>query len=300
MRLGLGTVQFGTDYGAANARGRVPRAEVAVILADAAKAGVTVIDTAPGYGDAEAVLGELLPPDHAFRIVTKTLPAAAMATDPDAVERQLDRSLAALRRDRIDTLLMHHAGALWGPHGAAHAAALIHARADGRVRRIGVSVYEAVEISRALELLPLDTVQLPVNVADQRLVASGMLAMLAARDIEVHARSLFLQGLLLLAPAALPAGFRPVAARFAAIADAARDAGLTSLQACLAFALSRPEITVPLVGVAGLAEWRGIRDAARVAESIPAPDFAGLGIDDEDWVDPSRWDALGRLAPTLP
>ena len=53
-KLGLGTVQFGQAYGVSNARGQVPKADVAAILERAGKAGVRVLDTAANYGEAEA------------------------------------------------------------------------------------------------------------------------------------------------------------------------------------------------------------------------------------------------------
>ena len=71
MKLGLGTVQFGMNYGMSNLRGRTPPAEVDHILRLAADNGVQVLDTAAVYGDSEVVLGKLLAPDHDFRIVTK-------------------------------------------------------------------------------------------------------------------------------------------------------------------------------------------------------------------------------------
>ncbi len=294
LRLGLGTVQFGTDYGVSNARGRVPEDEVAALLAEALDAGIALIDTAPAYGDAEAVLGRALPRDRPVRLITKTLGAADMAADPDAIERHLDASLARLGRASVDGLLVHHGHALLGPHGERHLAALERIRADGRAGKIGVSIYDSGELDGILEVFAPEIVQLPVNVADQRMIASGTISWLAAAGIEVHARSLFLQGLLLTPPDALPAPFAPVRPKFAAIAAAAARDGLTPLEFCLAFAFANPDIAVPLVGVAGLDELRQILSAARKAAEI-APETTGLGIDDSDWVDPSRWKARGLV-----
>ena len=71
-RLGLGTVQFGLDYGVSNKNGRTPLREAEEIISLADDVGVRVIDTAALYGDAEKILGRVLPTDHHFDIITKT------------------------------------------------------------------------------------------------------------------------------------------------------------------------------------------------------------------------------------
>src|SRR6201994_1527154 len=73
-RIGLGTVQFGTDYGISNTAGQVPASEVSLILASARRAGIGVIDTAASYGSAEEAIGRALRDADRFRIVTKALP----------------------------------------------------------------------------------------------------------------------------------------------------------------------------------------------------------------------------------
>src|SRR4051812_24309538 len=103
-KLGLGTAQFGSDYGVSNARGRIPGAEAAAILQTAARGGVPLIDTAADYGEAETVLGALLPQPNPFRIVTKTAPLARGGVD--RVEAGARASLHRLGVDRADALLV--------------------------------------------------------------------------------------------------------------------------------------------------------------------------------------------------
>ena len=71
-RIGLGTAQFGLDYGISNLRGKVAESNVSDILDHAWKTGVKILDTAKLYGDSEAVLGRLMAPKHQFKIITKT------------------------------------------------------------------------------------------------------------------------------------------------------------------------------------------------------------------------------------
>ena len=107
-RLGLGTVQFGQDYGIANRDGRTPEAQVAAILARAAENGVSVLDTAPAYGEAEAVLGRVGAAQR-FRIVSKTpYFGSPAAFDVPRLRRSIDDSLERLGATGLDAILIHH------------------------------------------------------------------------------------------------------------------------------------------------------------------------------------------------
>ena len=281
--LGLGTAQFGMPYGIANTTGTCPPAEVAAILALAARSGVAVLDTASHYGRAESVLGECLAPGHGFRLVTK-LPGDSPA---EAIAPAVDAALARLRQPALHGLLLTQAGALSGPDGAARWRAMERLRESGRVAKIGLSIRDRGEFDGLPGFVRPRLVQLPVNILDQRLIADGTLTRLAERGVEIHARSAFLQGLLLMAPADIPAALaaaRPAVARFQAAAAAA---GLAPLAAALAFVRARPEIGTVLVGVTGLAEFTEILAAAR-ADPV-APEAAGLAFDQPAVLDPWRW-----------
>ncbi|WP_193366497.1 aldo/keto reductase, partial [Inquilinus limosus] len=138
--LGLGTAQFGLDYGIANDRGICPPEDVAAILDIAAASGIGVLDTAPAYGTAEQVLGQVLPAAHRFRIVTKT-PHLGGLRHADDIARAVRDAFAAsrtkLRRDRLAGLLTHNANDLLRPGGAALWAAMAALKRAGEVERIG-------------------------------------------------------------------------------------------------------------------------------------------------------------------
>lgn len=294
MELGLGTVQFGLDYGVSNSSGRTLEPEVRRILDLAAASGVRVLDTAAAYGASEAVLGRCLPREGAFRVITKTAPlrqARGTAEAARLVREGFANSLQRLGRPRVSGLLAHHAADLLGPGGEEIWAALEELRARGLAEKIGLSIYAGAEIDAALARFDIDLVQVPASVLDQRLVAGGQLARLAARGVEVHVRSVFLQGLLLLDPAAAPAYFEPVRARLAAWRDFLDSRGLSPAQGALAFARSLAGVGVVLVGVENAAQL-----AANAADFAAAADpgldpaaFAPFALDDERFVNPGNW-----------
>jgi aryl-alcohol dehydrogenase-like predicted oxidoreductase len=291
MKIGLGTAQVGMDYGISNRSGRITSSEALGILTLAESAGVRVIDTAAAYGDAEERLGSILSKDHPFSIVTK-LPRLPRDVPPSGtagwVLDTFEASRQRLRATSVHGLLVHDANDLLDPRGAQLWAALEELRGAARVRSIGVSVYAAEEIDAVLERYRPDLVQVPLNVLDQRLVRSGHLARLKRAGIEIHSRSSFLQGLLLMDPAELPDPyFDPVRGALEAFHSAARAAGRSPLQAAVAYVASVEDVDTAVFGVTSGTQLAEILAAATC--TLPPAWFAPFARDDERILNPSLW-----------
>jgi aryl-alcohol dehydrogenase-like predicted oxidoreductase len=274
MKLGLGTVQFGQAYGVSNIRGQIPTAEAAAILQRAAEAGITLLDTAANYGAAESVLAGLnIAP---FRIVTKTI---NLKNGLDAVMARGRQSATTLK---ADTLLVHAAAdladeTLWP--------ALQNLKSEGVFRKIGISAYVADDPAALAARFKPDVMQLPFSLLDQRLLANGTLGRLKDMGIEIHARSLFLQGLLFLDD--LPPKLQSAAAHLKNIKAELAATGTTPLAAALGFVLSRSEIAHGVVGVTSLNELNEIVAAAK--HPLPDLDWAAMALTDELVLTPSLW-----------
>jgi aryl-alcohol dehydrogenase-like predicted oxidoreductase len=290
-RIGLGTVQLGANYGISNRDGRPNETEVAAILARAAEAGVGYLDTAASYVGGETLIGRHLPHGHKLRIVTKLPPIAEetiAARHTEAMLSALADSLERLRAARVHGVLIHHAQDLGKPGWQYLVDALHEARARGWTSRIGVSVYDASDLALVESRLTPDIVQLPFNALDHRLADSGWLARLHAAGVEVHARSLFLQGLLLMEPATVPGFFSPVSGALAKLRVGWAAQKMTPLSGCLRDVLRNADIDVAIVGVNRLHELNEIEAA-----------LAGLGDEDVElgpaaaidpiYLDPRQW-----------
>jgi len=288
-RLALGTVQFGLAYGVSHG-GRVAADEAGRILALARSHGIDLIDTAAAYGDSEAVLGTL-PGSQEFSVVTKTIPLRKPVLDDDdvaTVAAGLQRSLDRLRRDRVDVVLVHDAGDLLAKGGDRLWTVIEAARDRGEVGRIGVSVYDGAEADAVRARFPVTVVQLPLSALDQRPMADGTLDRLAAAGIEVHVRSVLLQGLLLMTAAEVPerlAAARPALARWRAACEAA---GSSPVAAALAYPASLAAVARIVVGVHATAHLAEIVSAFAAA---PVLDWGRLACDEPAVVDPRRWPA---------
>jgi aryl-alcohol dehydrogenase-like predicted oxidoreductase len=288
-RLALGTVQFGLAYGVSHDGGRVPLQEARTIVELAAQGGVDMLDTAAAYGDSEEVLGEIAGADSPFAVVTKTMPIRAERIDQAAVDRveaTFRQSLRRLRRDSVYGLLVHDPRDILNPGGERLWARLEALRDQGLAKKIGVSAYDGADIVAAIGRFPVAIMQAPLSVFDQRLLIEGTLARVAASGVEVHTRSLLLQGLLLMTPETAKARLPRVAERLGAWRRALAEVGVSPLAAALGFALGQPAIDRIVIGVHSAAHLAECLAAAGHAFSF---DYARFACDDLDVIDPRRW-----------
>ena len=200
--LVLGAVQLGLEYGAANRTGKPSRSDALRLVQRAADAGITKFDTARAYGDSEHRLGEALRSRKSVRTITKLSPLSDLGLRAsrddvrEAVDMSIAESLYALRREQIDCLLLHRAAHMTAFNGAVWER-LLERLEDGTVLSLGVSVQSPEEAFAALDSKDVQHIQLPFNLLDWRWRNSGVTARLAERPtVTVHARSVFLQGLL--------------------------------------------------------------------------------------------------------
>ena len=284
-RLVLGTVQLGMAYGIANPGGQVSLDEAGAILSQARAGGIQMLDTAIAYGDSERRLGEIGVRD--WQIVSKLPPIPEATADVgEWVHRSVAASLERLRTPRLHGLLLHRSQDLCGPNAIALDSALRALKAEGKVSKIGVSIYAPEELEPLCSRFDLDLVQSPYNVVDRRIAESGWLSRLRSNGTEVHVRSAFLQGLLLMPPAQRPAYFARWSSLWAVWNAWLVAERLTPLQACLGFVLSQADVDGIVIGV----------DSSRQLAEILSIDVTGFPLppaalvsEDPDLVNPSRW-----------
>ena len=286
MKLALGGAQFGLAYGVSNQSGQVSRQAAREIVGLARLAGVDTIDTAIAYGDSETCLGEV--GVDSFKVVTKLPPVPDDIVDVAAwVRDQIKGSLDRLGVARVHGLLLHRADQMLGKRGQALAAALQHARQDGMVAKVGVSIYDPEQLAAIMPVCPPDIVQAPLNLLDRRLETSGWLQRLHDAGVEVHTRSAFLQGLLLMDRAAMPPRFASWRSLWDTWQDWLDAHALSATRACLQYPLSLPQVDRVVVGVSSTSELKMLLDdAAVVANAVELPDLASTDL---DLINPSNW-----------
>ena len=284
-RLAIGTVQFGQAYGVANKTGQVPQQEVEAMLHLAVTNGIDTLDTAIAYGDCERTLGKA--GVQRFKVVTKLSEVPKGCPDVSSwVHDQVFASLARLGVSSLYGLLLHRPAQILGSQGKNLYRPLQELKEKGLVRKIGISIYNPADLEEISKAFRFDLVQAPLNLMDRRLQKTGWLKKLKDKAVEIHTRSAFLQGLLLMSPETIPARFAPWSDLWNRWHSWLAENKSPAVATCLAFPLSFPEIDRVVVGSDSLSQLTQIIEATK---NLPAGDFPEISCDDESLVDPSRW-----------
>jgi aryl-alcohol dehydrogenase-like predicted oxidoreductase len=283
-KIALGTVQFGIDYGVNNKRGKIRPEEGFRILDEAVKVGIDTIDTAYSYGDSENVIGDFIKSGkRVLKIISKTPVGSSREAG-----RVFKESLNRLGVSALYGYLVHNFEnykkdeRLWDE--------LERFKSEGRVEKIGFSLYSPSELESLFKKgLPVDIIQFPFSIFDQRF--GPYLSEMKKRKIEVHARSVFLQGLVFKNPEGLDKYFAKIRDKIEALNYLSGRSDVSIVSLCVNFVTANEYIDKVVVGVDGLENFIEIISASR---SGPLPkdtsrDLLNFRIDDEDILLPSKW-----------
>lgn len=289
MKLALGTVQFGLNYGVSNDKGQVSSDEISRILSTAKQHQITLLDSAAAYGDSETAIGKS-PLNKAFEIVTKI--PALQGEKPYLVE-QVTQSLTNLQRKSVDTLLLHDAADLiFAEHKNQTYNQLNQLKSQQLVKKIGISVYHPKQIIKATKHFNIDVVQLPINCLDQRFSQPSIIDNINTHQIEVHARSIFLQGLLLMEQNEMPAYFNAFWPQLSKLAEAAKKLNCDKLTLALSYVLTKSFIDKILVGCCSEQQLCEILTAYEKAQALSLEEsfYTPLSTSEQKLINPSLWE----------
>jgi len=291
-QLCLGTAQFGLAYGITNTSGKVSEYAVSQLLAKAEEMGISWLDTAQAYGNAEAVLGRNLPVSHGFHLVSKLPAQQQIVFSPNDVEIWEQAYLLSCQRmqvQRLNCLLLHDIADLHKPGGHYLQDWLLGLRERGLVQRIGVSIYAADDLDGVNPEL-LDLVQLPLSLFDQRLLEDGTLSNLRASGTAIHARSLYLQGLLLTPAAQWPGWVSPeVRAHQEHLEALAAQKGCRLIDLALGFARAQSDLEAVVLGVCSVQELSELQEAWGSLSPWHFGEWQSWGLQDAGILDPRLW-----------
>jgi aryl-alcohol dehydrogenase-like predicted oxidoreductase len=243
-KLILGTVQFGIPYGINNQLGQTPLEEVHEILDFAFEHGIVFLDTAAAYGISEKIIGDYLSnnPAKNFRIITKF----DLKKHGNLRESFLS-SLQNLRQEHIDTIMYH---SFSDYKNSASQQIEFEKEFKGRkYTNFGVSVYSNIELEEVIDLGFFDIVQLPFNLLDNEYQRGDLLKEAKKKGIEIHTRSVFLQGLFFMNLDKIPVSLRELVPSLKAIHEICHTEKMDIAELSLMYPLSKKYIDAVLLGV---------------------------------------------------
>lgn len=273
-KLVLGTVQFGLQYGV-NSAGRPSEDAVKSILKEAAKGGISTLDTSSAYGNSEAILGECITTEENFKIVSKypkgEIPVGEMFND-------------TLKRLKVETLygyLLHHFEVyknnpkVWDE--------FILLKESGKVQKIGFSLYTPEELEFILKnKSPFDLIQVPFNIFDKKFLP--YMKELHEKGVEIHVRSTFLQGLFFKDRNALPEILQPMKKYLLQLDEFSKKSGLSISEIALNYNLQNPYIDGVLIGVDNVEQLKMNLDSVK-----DTPIDIEIEVKEQELLNPVNW-----------
>lgn len=285
-RIALGTAQFGIDYGINNKRGRIPPREALVILANAFNSGIDMFDTASSYGEAEKILGIFNKrSSKEIKIISK-LPECVI----DKVTGIVEASLKKINSKQLYGYIIHSFKSYAETPAVFDVLKTI--KSTGRIKKIGFSLYYPKELDYLLEKkIEFDLVQVPFSIFDQRF--SSYFSELKRLGVEIHVRSVFLQGLVFKKKFEANDNFTKIKDKLNRLSTLSDENKIPIVALCLNFALLNKLIDKVIVGVDSLCNLKEIVQALHYQPEVKKlmSILFGLREDDEEIIVPIRWGA---------
>ncbi len=285
-KLGLGTVQFGLNYGIANQSGKIKFSTAKQIIYLAREKKINLIDTAISYGESEDVIGKIGISN--FKVISKLPPPPKNCNNlKDWIEKEIRLCLKRLKVKSLYGLLVHQTESLVGEKGNIIIDTLNNLKSKNLVKKLGISIYDVSELEEVINTMKIDIVQAPLNIVDRRLETSGWLSELHRNNIEIHSRSTFLQGLLLMPRAKIPAKFNKWSKIWDRWEYELANNNLDAKTVCLSYPLSLKEVDKIIIGVDNIEQLNEIVLASK--KKIKNVNWSFMTSNDQMLINPSNW-----------
>ncbi len=253
----LGGAQFGNKYGAFNKDNEVNLQKLTCIINFAKKNHLNFIDTSPDYGNSESMIGNLNTKN--FKIITKIPKIENTREDPKKViEKIIEKSLNNLKTNNLYGILFRSPSYLLKEPFFSIWEEAKKLKRKNLFKKVGITIYEPDELDLVFEKLKPEIVQFPYNLFDQRMKNSGWIDVLYKKEVELHARSVFLQGLLLTKYKDFPAKFSQFQSEWFQYHNWLKKNNISAIDACINFILLEKKITKIIVGIESVQQLREI------------------------------------------
>ena len=241
-KLILGTAQFGLDYGINNSFGKPNEDKIQQMLDFAYINGIEWLDTADAYGNATELIGQYFK-EHGqrFKINTK------FKGNINSITYHLKSSLSKMNINQVDTYFYHSYDDFKNKPEFLNE--LLKLKASGLIKKIGLSVYENYEFEKAALSSEIDVIQFPFNLLDNLQQRGSLMKFAKSRGKQLHARSVFMQGLFLKKCDNIPAKLAPLKPYLKQINRLSQQYNIEIEHLALAYAMQQPEIDQVIIGV---------------------------------------------------
>ena len=295
-KLVLGTAQLGLDYGIANKSGKPEENKAFEIMKYALENGINYFDTAYSYGNSEIIIGKFLNFHKNYKnkvnIITKLPSLKEEKLDEKNINDCFFESLHRLEQKSLYCYMIHDFKDIENNCDEIEKV-FLKLKENGYIKKIGVSVYDNFQINFLLNNFDFDLIQLPINIFDQRFITDDFLQRLKRENIEIHARSIFLQGLLFLEENNIPPKMNKFKDYISSLNEISLKYNLSKEEIALLFVNTINEIDKIVIGVEKISQLQRNVKILGKSESFnkikALINFEDFFIKDTNIIDPREW-----------
>ena len=281
-KIAIGTAQFGMEYGISNKNGQIKQNEVRNILNFARSNNIDTIDTAKVYESSEETIGNYIKdyPDEYLKIITKVNKKGG------SLEAQIYDSIDKLKTSPV-TVLAHFAADYLDPVFCKELHQLKNIK---EIQQIGVSVYTIDEIKKVLSVKQPDIIQCPLNILDTKLYRKGILDEIKGHKIDIHIRSVFLQGLFYLCDEDIKRSFPDALPTIERLMSISQNAGITLAELSLLWVTSLNNVDKVIIGVDSVDQLKNhIKTLNKKVDHAIFEEALSIKYENESILNPSLW-----------
>jgi len=295
-KIVLGTAQLGFNYGITNKEGKPSRRDTFKIVKYALENGISYFDTAYSYGDSEIIIGNFINIYKGYKnkvnIITKMPSLKEEKTNEEIINKYFFSSLKRLGQGSIFCYMVHDFNDIANNLDVINKIFLKY-KNEGLIKKIGVSIYDENQIKILIKYFDFDLIQIPINLFDQRLLKNSLLLDLKKRNIDIYARSIFLQGLIFLDESSLPLKFKNANKQIEPLNDISLKYNISKEEIALLFVNNITEIDKIVIGVEKISQLQRNIKILSKSESFnkikTLINFEDFFIKDTNIIDPRRW-----------
>lgn len=294
MKLVLGGVQFGLDYGVTNSEGQPSHKAAYEVMDYAWEIGIDCVDSAQAYGNANQIIADYHKiRQHRFRVINKVL---REKTNINICVDNIRRERDALDIPSFHAVMFHYAPSI---DAEVPDDFFITLKAEKLADFGGLSIDDAEHYALLKKRFDFDIIQLPLNPTCTKFMPDEFLKDLKFSGIDLHVRSAFLQGLFLASADKFPSYLKGLMPAIQTFQQNCRNFDLSFLTGCFLFLLQKPFVDKIVVGAQNISQLREIKqayddalNAYKANISLPWCEFA---VNDYDLVHPVKWPVLKEL-----
>lgn len=284
----IGTAQFGLSYGINNKIGKPDTETVKQILDYAIDHGISFLDTAEAYGDSHEVIGRYHKSSlKKYNVITKFSLARK-----DLPINLIDRVYKDLDVMNVSSLYayMFHSFKDFRSYSKFYKEELIKLKKEGYIKKIGVSLYTNQEVAEVLDSDIVDLIQLPFNLLDNNNQRSSVLEMIKGKEMEIHTRSTFLQGLFFKSEKELSMRLKPMIKYIKQVGMIANKNNISLNDLALSYVFGQKIIDKVLIGVDSLEQLKENYQSLKISLSDDMiEEIDQINVKEVELLNPNNW-----------